>query len=164
MITLKHFRAMIDSYGAHFHLWPEKGRNEIPYLLARSAEARAKLDEGRKLDEAIASASTYEDAMLWPPGEQDAALARLRLGVAARIAKQQAVGGKPTDDADWLAYFKLRWLRIAAGGGFAMAAGLVIGLTVATNSSPGPETDTVLAMLQSAPIPVISDFGDEDGS
>jgi len=157
---------MIDSYGARFHLWPEKGRSEIPYLLARSAEARAKLEEGQRLDEAIASASAYEDALLWPPGEEDAALARLRLGVAARIAKQQAMRGKvqADDDADWLAYFKLRWLRLAAGGGFAMAAGLLIGLTVATGSPSGPETDTVLAMLQSAPISVMSDFGDEDGS
>lgn len=166
MITLRRFRAMIDSYGAHFHLWPKKGRSEIPYLLAKSADARAKLEEGQQLDEVIASASAHEDAMLWPPGEQDAALARLRQGVAARIVQQQTIGGKQKagDDADWLAYFRFRWLGMAVGGGFAVTAGLVIGLTVATGSVPAPETDTVLAMLQSAPISVIADFGDEDGS
>lgn len=160
MMTLKHFTTLLDSYGADLRRWPGNAGDEAQYLLAHSAQARARLAEARHLDTALAAAGTGADARLWPPGEMDAALARLRLGVAARIA-QKAVPRRGLQAAGW--DVPMRWLGMATGGGLAVTAGLLIGLTTATHSMSGAG-DTVFAMLQPAPLPVLADMGGDDGT
>lgn len=166
MITLKRFRALIDSYGGDLRRWPEMERAGMQELLDRSAEARALLEEVRQVDRAIMSAAAHEDTVLWPAGEQDAALARLRLGVAVQIAQKTLVErhAHTSFTLSWLAPLSMRGLGMATGGGFAVAAGLVIGLTYAASPTPVSGTDTVLAMLQPAPIPMLAEFGGGDGS
>ena len=85
MLTLRRFRTMADSYGADLLRWPDGARAEAQALLKASPAARALLDEARTLDDAIEAAGASEDAVLWEPDGQDAALARLRSGVEARI-------------------------------------------------------------------------------
>ena len=71
------------SYGADLQRWPEEARRDAQALLDHSAEAGVLFDEARTLDQAIDQATIREDALLWPPGERDAALDRLRSGVEA---------------------------------------------------------------------------------
>lgn len=86
MLTLKRFKALTDSYGADPERWPEAMRLDAEALLRASAEARRVLAQARALDEAIDASSTREEALRWPPGQDEAALARLRARVAARLA------------------------------------------------------------------------------
>ena len=161
MFTLKRFRTLIDSYGGDLRRWPEAERGAAQDILDRSAEARGLLEAAQRVDRAILSAAAHEDAVLWPAGEQDAALARLRLGVEAQIAQKASArrhmptGFMPAS----LAFLSMRGLGMAMGGGFAVAAGLVIGLTYVVSPAPASGTDKVLAMLQPAPIPVLAEFG-----
>jgi hypothetical protein len=151
MLTLRRFRAMAESYGADLQRWPDALRSEAQALARGSAEARAVLDEARALDEAVAAAGAREDtALLWQPGAQDAALARLRSGVAGRI------GHRPADRhfgwrlaiAGWRGAPELRWIGLATGGGAAILAGLLIG---AMYASP-PASDSTLATLLPGPL------------
>jgi hypothetical protein len=158
MLTLGRFRALADSYGADLRSWPEEMRGEAELLARASAEARAVLDEAQTLDEAIAAASAHEDALLWLPGEQDAALARLRAGVGARIAasslRRRARGLWALAGGDaWATAAQLRWLGMATGGGVAIMAGLLIGALYA--SAPAP--DNVLTLLEPSPIHILAD-------
>ena len=164
MITLERFRALIDSYGGDLQRWPETERGAARALLAHSAEACALLEKAWEVDQTVASAVAREDVRLWPAGEQDDALARLRLGVGARIA-QEATAHRHVYLSflpGWLIFPSMRGLGMATGGGFAVAAGLVIGLTCATSSVAASETDTVFAILQPAPIPVLAELGGGD--
>lgn len=153
MLTLRRFTALAESYGAELLRWPPEARGEAAALLRSSAAARAILDEARVLDEAIAAAGRREDAALWRPGEQDAALARLRSGVAARIAASPR--RRPTGRlAGWApSSAVLGWIGMAAGGGLVVAAGLFIGALSATAPTP----DSVLTILQPAPIHILAD-------
>lgn len=164
MITLKRFRMFIDSHGGDLRRWPEAERDAAREFLDHSCEARALLAHAQSLDQAITAAAAHEDARLWPAGEQDAALARLRLGVAARIAQKTSAHRQTPADfmPGWLAVLPLRGLGMATGGGFVAAVGLVIGLTYA--AAPASGTDTVLAMLQPAPLPVLAGFDGGDGT
>src|ERR1700744_3293795 len=90
MITLKHFRRLVDSYGDDLQLWPESAREDAQHILTHSAEAQAWLDGARHWDQVIAAAGASEDRTFWPAGEQDAALARLRLRVEARSTQRAA--------------------------------------------------------------------------
>lgn len=152
MMTLRRFRAMADIYGADLRRWPEEVRGEAEALVTVSLQARTFLDEARRLDDAIEAASAHEDAVLWRPGEQDAALARLRSGVEARIAasarRLPAAGG-----GRGILSLRLRWLGMATGGGFAVMAGLLIGALYVS----APEPEGVLMLLQPAPIQVLAD-------
>ncbi len=153
MLSLGRFRALAESYGAELLRWPEAARGEAEALLRMSAAARALLDEARGLDEAIAAAGRREDAALWRPGEQDAALARLHSGVEARIGASTA--RRPRGClAGWApSSVGLRWVGMAAGGGLVVAAGLLIGAMTAAVPTP----DNVLAILQPAPIHMLAD-------
>jgi hypothetical protein len=152
MLTLKRFRAKAESYGADLKRWPEALRGEGEALLKVSPEARAVLDEARRLDQAIAAGSAEEDARLWPPGEQDAALARLRASVVARIAAPP--GSRPEHRrAGWALSLRLRWAGLVTAGGFAIMAGLLIGGLYAGT----PEPDSVLTILQPQPIEILAD-------
>jgi hypothetical protein len=85
MLTLKRFKALMDSYGAKPERWPEAMRAEAEALLRISPEARQLLAAARELDEAIDAARDTEHALSWSSNDEAAALARLRASVAARI-------------------------------------------------------------------------------
>jgi len=89
MMTFRRFRALTQSYGANLQRWPQEERADAEELLRSSAQARALHDLERSLDEVIAAVSAREQAARWPEGAEEAALARLRTGVAKRIALEQ---------------------------------------------------------------------------
>jgi hypothetical protein len=157
MLTLGRFKAMAESYGADLQRWPEEVRGEAEALLTGSPQARAVLDQARALDTAIEAAGARADAAFWRLGEQDAALVRLRSRVAARIAAsagyrppRQQMSSARGQGGLWL---QLGWLGMATGSGVAIAAGLLIGAMYAS----APEPDSVLTMLQAAPIHILAD-------
>jgi hypothetical protein len=162
MLTLTRFKALTDSYGAAPDRWPESVRADAEALLRASPEARQLLAEARALDEAIDAASEGENAVSWPPGEEAAALARLRAGVAAHVAR---AAGRQT------AAHRLRWLRgwvlpvaqwsssarrvaMAAAGGVIIAVGLLLG---SMDVARPPSQVDVLAMLQPDPLPFLAE-------
>jgi hypothetical protein len=159
MLTLSRFRTLADSFGADLQRWPADLRNAAKSLVDASPEARAVLDAARRLDHAIAAASAQEDAGLWPPGEADAALARLRAGVAARLASSQSrrpaarLAELSPGRARWALFFHFRWLGFATGGGFAIVAGLFVGSMYAS----APASEDMLSVLQPAPIHILVD-------
>ena len=151
MLTLGRFRSMTESYGADLDRWPEQARADARALLSVSAEARAMLKEVRVLDDLIETTHAREDGLLWQPGEQDAALERLRAGVAARIA---ALPVRPRATDRLRAWFRgeaapirLRWLGLATGGVCAIICGLLIG----GRYEPVPTSPGVLSQLLRPP-------------
>jgi hypothetical protein len=159
MLTLRRFRAMAGSYGADLQRWPEAERGAAQALLNASPRARELVNEELMLDEALEAASAREDAAHWPPGEQNAALARLRSGVVARIGS--SIGRRPAigrfgsllgGGGQWAFSPYLRWAGIATCSGFAITAGLLIGATYVSS----PASDTVLMMLQPVPIQLLA--------
>jgi hypothetical protein len=160
MLTLGRFKALAGSYGADLRRWPEALRGEAQALVNVSAEARACLDAARALDEAIEAASRQEDGVLQQPGEAEAALARLRSGVAARIAQSPArragrrrAGWGPEGGRRWMLLPQLRWAGVATGGGVAILAGVLIGALY----SPAPAPEGVLSLLDPAPIHILTE-------
>ena len=158
MLTLGRFRSMTESYGADLARWPEQARADARALLSVSAEARAMLEEARALDDLIETTHAREEGLLWKPGEQDAALERLRTGVAARIAALP-VGPRVTNRLrEWLrseaAPVRLRWLGLATGGACAIICGLLIGGRYeSASTSPG----VLNQMLRPAVLEILPD-------
>jgi hypothetical protein len=159
MLTLRRFRAMARSYGADLQRWPEAERGAAQALLNASPQARELVNEELMLDEALEAASAREDAARWPPGELNAALARLRSAVVARIGS--SIGRRPANGrfgsllaggGQWAFSLYLRWAGIATCSVFAITAGLLIGATYVSS----PASDTVLMMLQPVPIQLLA--------
>jgi hypothetical protein len=161
MLTLRRFAALAESFGADLQHWPAEVQGDARRLLTTSAEARTVLDAAQRLDAAIGAARRREEAILWPPGELDAALARLRSGVAARI---MPAGPRSRSGRLWLEWARLGlpgdtlrpnlgWLGFATSGGVAIVAGLLVG---SLSLSP-PKPDSLFAMLQAAPIHIFAD-------
>jgi drug/metabolite transporter (DMT)-like permease len=142
MLTLRRFRAMARSYGSDLRRWPAELRPAALALLEADPQARAIVDKERALDGAIAIAGKHFDEALGQPGDA-AMIARLRSGVAARIATQRSAQRRY-----WTPPRYLQWFGMATGCGLAIAAGLVIGSLYA--ASPG--NDPVLALLQPTPL------------
>ena len=158
MLTLGRFRSMTESYGSDLARWPEQARADARELLSVSAEARAMLEEARALDDLIETTHAREDGLLWKPGEQDAALERLRAGVAARIAASPARPRATDRLREWFrgeaAALRLRWLGLATGGACAVICGLLIGGHYeATPTSPG----VLNQMLRPAVLEILPD-------
>lgn len=159
MMTLRRFRALADSYGADLQRWPETERDAARALLRRSPAAESALAAAQRLDAAIAAASSQEHAATWQPGEADAALARLRSGVASGISA--SARRRPTAPRGWtLATLQHRvrfWptgvASVAASGAIAIMAGVLIGTLY--NAEPPP--DGLLATLQPTPIHLLED-------
>ncbi|MCL2452217.1 MAG: hypothetical protein FWD08_00970 [Alphaproteobacteria bacterium] len=160
MLTLERFTMLADSYGADLGRWPESLRDQAELLLANSSQAREILSEAGKLDEAMARASLREGAALWNPGDQDAALARLRSSVAAQISSSSTLRNQSS--AITLTFLteirsvfapRIGWIGIVGSSGFAVIAGLLIGFAY---HSPSP-SDGLLAMLQPTPIEILAD-------
>jgi len=178
MMTLRRFRALTQSYGAELQRWPQDERGAAEELLESSGEARALLEQEGSLDEAIAAASARERSERWPQGAEDAALARLRSGVANRIAAEQArdkrrtagegtadaalQAGKPRGLFGWLlggeqeiVALRRRRLGLATSGALAIVAGLLVGGLYAP--APAPAGGVLTALLQPATLEILAD-------
>lgn len=169
MLTLKRFKALTDSYGAEPERWPASVRADAAALLRVSPEAQQLLAEARELDNTIHAVRERADAVNWPPGEEAAALARLRAAVATRVAgatRQESADrarGAGASRHHWLWSWmspvaqwssSARLAAMAAAGGVIIAAGLLLGSMDVTH--PAPQVD-VLAMLQPDPLPFLAD-------
>lgn len=131
MLKIERFTALVRSYGANSDLWPVEERGDALALLEISKAARAVLAEERLLDDALAGALKHQESPRMSPVEHDAALARLRTNVAARIARASA---EPSGfRGRFFAHVRglwpdLNWLGLSSGSGIAVAAGLFIGM------------------------------------
>ncbi|WP_456776028.1 hypothetical protein [Bradyrhizobium sp. USDA 4369] len=124
-----------------------------------SAAARAVLDRERELDVAMEAARRREDMVLWSPGEHAAALARLRSGVAARIAPLPwsrsavfALGWNVLENCDAIGADR-GWLRFATSSTIVVAAGVLIG----SHFLAAPPPADLLSSLEMAPIHIFSE-------
>jgi hypothetical protein len=152
MLTLRRFRELAESYGGDLQRWPQETRDGAQALLNVSSQARAFLDAERALDDAIAEASARSDAAARRISEDDAALARLRSVVTARIA----VSSPRHHPAHWhraresfrrvngVISSHLIWVGMATGSSLAIIVGFLIGALYASE----PASDAVLSMLQ----------------
>jgi hypothetical protein len=156
MLTLRRFMALVDGYGADLQRWPQEVRGDAQALLSASPQARRALAEAQILDDAIETAAR-QDAALWRPSEP-AALARLRSGVAARIASAQQPSTVWRSEGVLAAIGRalrpnLPWVGIATAGALAVIAGLLIGGLYTS----APASDVLLSMLEPAPIHWLAD-------
>lgn len=158
MLTLGRFRSMTESYGADLERWPQQARADARALLSVSEQARGLLEEARALDVLIETTRAQADGLLWQPGEQDAALERLRTGVASRIA---ALPPHPRARDRLLEWFRgevaparLRWLGLVTGGVCAIICGLLVGGRLGpASTSPG----VLNQMLRPAVLEILPD-------
>ena len=162
MMPLSRFAALADSYGGDIGRWPEIFREEARALVAASAQARTRLAEAARLDAALMAGSRRDLETLLPPGTEDAAVERLRRGVAGRIA---APSLSPAPRAAWQSWLADRLpalprlnnlanlanlAGLATAGGVVVMAGLLVGaLTVAQ-----PDGDALTSLMQPAPLAV----------
>ena len=153
MLKIERFIALVRSYGANSDLWPVEERGDALALLETCKAARAVLAEERLLDDALAGALKHQESPRMSPVEHDAALARLRTNVAARIARASA---EPSGfRGRFFAHVRglwpdLNWLGLSSGSGIAVAAGLFIGMHFPALSASGD----LLSTLQVASIPI----------
>jgi len=155
-MKLSRFKALTDSYGAHVQKWPEEERTSAEELLRTSAQARLLLDDARMLDQALERAGAELDAAVGNTMDDQAALARLRAGVLARISRT------PTHHfawpTRWVAWspgrgaIAFRGLPLAVSGFLALTVGVLIGWLQA----PRPMEVDVLVLLESAPLHLLT--------
>ncbi|BAH74558.1 hypothetical protein [Solidesulfovibrio magneticus] len=153
MMPLSRFAALADSYGGDIGRWPEDVQNEAKALAAASAQARARLTEAARLDTALLAGARRDLETLLAPGAQNAAVERLRRGVAGRIAAPSLA---PAPRAAWRSWLAdqlptlPRLAGLATAGGVVVMAGLLVGaLTVAQ-----PDGDTLVSLMQPTPLAV----------
>ena len=159
MMTSSRFAALAASYGADLNRWPVETRDAARSLLAVSPRAQAVLDAERDLDAAILSAGVHETDRLRPAGGEDAALTRLRAGVAARIAVDRRSAHsvrlphwlEPPRRA-WLYPTSWRMAGLATAGCLVVMAGLLVGVL----STASPDSDALLAELQPVPVAILA--------
>jgi len=157
MMTLKRFRKLADSYGADLRRWPERLRPEARRLVESSAQAREIIGRAGELDDAIIAAGAARSDSVWSGDGPEDALPRLRNGVAARIrsaapATAIAAGGIPIRTAR-NAPRRVGWISLATAASVAILAGLVLGIRY----SPAAPQQDLLALLQPAPVQLLSD-------
>ncbi len=153
-MRMRRFRALLASYGAEPALWPDAERVAAQALLAVSAEARALAETERGLDLALHAAAARTTARVPPSESEDAALARLRSGIAARVTPLAAMPPPrrmhlPLRLAGGGAVLSGRHLAFGALAGVSMLAGLSIGTLDAVPSAGGPG---IVGLLQAAPV------------
>jgi len=158
MLTLKRFGELADAYGGDLRRWPAEVRLAAQALMDASPQARAMFAAARALDQAMQAASEHRDAALFAAGEQQAAVARLGPRVASRIGASTASRFGPDAWRVWRSSFawipaRLLSPRLATGGAFAVAAGLLIGFLSAAPSTSGD----VLAMLEPSPMHIFGE-------
>ncbi|WP_300154159.1 hypothetical protein [Solidesulfovibrio sp.] len=156
MMPLSRFEELLGCYGADPARWPEDVRGAAQALLAASAAARAALEAERGLDAAIRAAGAVEAEALRPAGGREAALSRLRAGVAARVAAAPPQTTLPrrlvellllSASGGWALPFRTRLAGLATAGCCAVMAGLLLGAL--TTTSPAP--DALLTLLEPTP-------------
>lgn len=158
MLSFKRFASLAQSFGADLERWPAEARADARALLAASAEARAIFAAAHAEDVAIGAARQREEQALWRSDDQDAALARLRSGVGARITslpatrQRRALLGWSLAAIRDLVSPRRGWLGLATSGGVAVVTGFLIGsLPVAT-----PAPVSVLAAFQAMPLHMLT--------
>jgi hypothetical protein len=150
MMTLERFRALADSYGADLQRWPEQLRPRARTLLESSAQAREIIAAARELDEAIGAATAAHNNSIWSGDRPEGALVRLRNGVAARIRPGPAAAGAFSGRS---VPRRVGWLGLATAASVAVLAGLMLGIRY----SPATPQQDLLALLQPAPVQLLSD-------
>ena len=160
MLTLRQFKALVDSYGADWRRWPDNVREQAQALAERSAKARSWLAQARELDAAIAAARAEDGAESAERVAADAALAHLRRRVSARIASTAQQSGKFR--APWIAAAMAAMrspdLGLAQVGSLGLAAIAVIaGLLLGGLSLSAPASEALLSMLEPSPIHFLAD-------
>ena len=155
MLTLKQLTALADIYGADLRRWPEAERAGVAPLLQVSPAARQVMRDAAEMDQLIQQASAADSDDDFGLGEEQAALARLRSGVSARIATPLMPGMGPS----------VMRAFVPAGGGMVLAQqrmarlGMMLGLALTVSAgiwiggmplSPAGPVD-LTAVLQPAP-------------
>jgi hypothetical protein len=157
MMTLKRFRTLADSYGADLRRWPERLRPEARRLLESSAEAKEIMAGAGELDDAIIAARAARSDGVWSGDRPEAALVRLRNSVAARIrpaSPATAIAARATPIRTARnAPRRAGWIGLATAASVAVLAGLVLGIRY----PPAAPQQDVLALLQPAPVQLLSD-------
>ena len=151
MMTLERFRTLADSYGADLRRWPQPLRPQARALLESSAEAREVIALAGELDEAIMAAGSAHRESLWSGDRPEAALVRLRNGVAARVGAKGAAG--TTTRAAHNGPRRMRWISLATAASVAILAGVLLGIRY----PPIVSQQDLLALLQPVPIQLPDD-------
>ena len=154
MMRMRRFRALLASYGAEPGLWPDAERPAAEALLASSAEARALAEAERTIDLVLHAAARRTETKPPPDEGEDAALARLRSGIAARITPLAAPArpsrvGIPLRLAAGGAVLSGRHLAFGALASISVLAGLSIGALEAVPQAGAPG---IAVLLQAAPV------------
>lgn len=151
-MTIRRFRRRLASYGADLRRWPGDERAAAAALLASSDEARALAERERRLDHALRAAAARTTSV--PPAGDgpNAALARLRAGVAARVAspgptanRRPAPFGVPGFRSGVLQG------RHCAFGALAMLS-ILAGFSVGILAAAPPAAPAIAVLLQAEPI------------
>ena len=156
MMPLSRFAALADSYGGDIGRWPKIFRDEARALAAASAQARARLAEAARLDAALMAGSRRDLETLLPPEAQDAAVERLRRGVAGRSAPPSPAPAPRAAWRTWLADQLPALPRLTKLAGLATAGGVVVmaGLLVGALTVAQPDGDTLVSLMQPTPLAV----------
>lgn len=160
MMTLRRFRTLTESYGGDLRRWPEGLRPQARALLEKSGDARRMLARAQDLDDAIAAATAARSARIWSADRADAALERLRSGVAARTA------ATVVQREGWLAWLRelrpaalgaprARWVGLTTAASLALVVGLALGMLY---SPAAPAPDFFSSLLQPAPFQLLTNL------
>lgn len=147
MLTLKRFEVLTEIYGGDLRRWPRSMREDAQTLLESSAAARVTFSKAWQLDEARAAARAEQDTVLWRYQIPDAAPARRDHAQRGDIAQAARILGSLA--------LPLRWIGMAAVGGSAVMAGLVLG-TLHSAAPASYSYSGLMLLLQSAPIHLLA--------
>jgi len=129
-MTPARFAELIDAYGADAKRWPEAERAAALALLAHAPEARARLEEARRLDALI-------DAWPQPAAAPDPAQLAARVAHTAQESAGNVVPFAPRRKAPATVMAWARAGALAAAG----ICGLVIGMADPTTSNGASALD-----------------------
>lgn len=158
MITLRRFKKLADSYGGDLRRWPEGLRAPARALLERSADARRVFARAVDVDDAVAAAVAARNTRTWTAGSADAALERLRSGVAARI---RSTAVRRSGSSAWIGaspsraipFRRAGWVGLATAASIAVISGLALGILY----SPASPSQSLFSLLQPAPLQLLAD-------
>ncbi|WP_342627938.1 hypothetical protein AAC691_17985 [Nguyenibacter vanlangensis] len=143
MMNPERFSVLAETYGAVLARWPESERQDAQALLKMSATARGILAAQRDVDDLIARAFEEEASLFAQRAaheDPEAAVTRLRAGVAGRIAAEATPKRGPGARFGWRlpglvpgrvaaenGVLAVRWTAMMFGGGVVVAGGLWLG-------------------------------------
>jgi hypothetical protein len=120
-MSLARLEQVVAAYGADPQRWPETERDAARALVERSAEARARVAEARRLDRALDAAIVTVDEL---------SLARVTAKIRRGLAEPRAASG-----GSWLS-FLLGAVAPTWPRGAALASVAVLGILVGLSSDP----------------------------